>query len=144
MVGFPYPKLMNSNNSVDQAAAILLTSAGTAAALGIPRDRWVFPIASADAEDPPLSERADMHTSPGLRAAGGAALRLAGVDAGNLAHVDLYSCFPSAVQIAAAELGLPLDRELTVTGGLTFAGGPWNDYVSHAIATMTTHATMRR
>ncbi|TME00014.1 MAG: hypothetical protein E6I76_01280 [Chloroflexi bacterium] len=137
MVGFPYPKLMNSNNSVDQAAAILLTSAGTAAALGIPRDRWVFPIASADAEDPPLSERADMHTSPGLRAAGGAALRLAGVDAGNLAHVDLYSCFPSAVQIAAAELGLPLDRELTVTGGLTFAGGPWNDYVSHAIATMS-------
>ena len=137
MVGFPYPKLMNSNNSVDQAAAILLTSAGTAAALGVPRDRWVFPVASAEAEDPPLSERADMHRSPGLRAAGAAAMRLAGAGAGDLAHVDLYSCFPSAVQIAAAELGLPLDRELTVTGGLTFAGGPWNDYVSHAIAAMT-------
>ena len=27
-------------------------------------------------------------------------------------------------------------RPLTVTGGLTFAGGPWNNYVSHSIATM--------
>ena len=25
---------------------------------------------------------------------------------------------------------------MTVTGGLTFAGGPWNNYVSHSIATM--------
>jgi acetyl-CoA C-acetyltransferase len=40
------------------------------------------------------------------------------------------------VEIAAAELGLGLDRELTVTGGLSFAGGPWNNYVMHAIATM--------
>jgi acetyl-CoA C-acetyltransferase len=23
-----------------------------------------------------------------------------------------------------------------VTGGLTFAGGPWNNYTSHSIATM--------
>ena len=53
-----------------------------------------------------------------------------------LTHVDLYSCFPSAVQIAATELGLGLERPLTVTGGLCFAGGPWNNYVMHAIATM--------
>ena len=40
---------------------------------------------------------------------------------------------------AANELGLALDdpqRPLTVTGGLTFAGGPWNNYVTHSIATM--------
>ena len=29
-----------------------------------------------------------------------------------------------------------LDRPLTVTGGLSFAGGPWNNYVTHSIATM--------
>jgi acetyl-CoA C-acetyltransferase len=43
------------------------------------------------------------------------------------------------VQVAASELGLPCgdpDRPLTVTGGLTFAGGPWNNYVSHSIATL--------
>jgi acetyl-CoA C-acetyltransferase len=41
--------------------------------------------------------------------------------------------------VAANELGLPLadaSRPLTVTGGLTFAGGPWNNYVTHSIATM--------
>src|SRR5690606_24279033 len=43
---------------------------------------------------------------------------------------------PSAVEIAAHELGLALDRQLTVTGGLSFAGGPWNNYVMHSIATM--------
>jgi acetyl-CoA C-acetyltransferase len=40
------------------------------------------------------------------------------------------------VEIAAAELGIPLERPLTVTGGLSFAGGPWNNYVMHSIATM--------
>ena len=41
--------------------------------------------------------------------------------------------------MAANELGLPTGdpgRPLTVTGGLTFAGGPWNNYVTHSIATM--------
>ena len=58
----------------------------------------------------------------------------------------MYSCFPSAVQIAARELGLPLgdpDRPLTVTGGLTFAGGPWNNYVTHSIATMAERLAAR-
>jgi acetyl-CoA C-acetyltransferase len=57
----------------------------------------------------------------------------------DVAHLDLYSCFPSAVQVAAKELGIADDdpaRPLTVTGGLSFAGGPWNNYVTHAIATM--------
>ena len=49
--------------------------------------------------------------------------------------IDLYSCFPSAVQVGAAALGLSLDRQLTRTGGLSFAGGPWTNYVTHAIAT---------
>jgi acetyl-CoA C-acetyltransferase len=137
MVGFPYTKLMCSNNHVDQAAAVLLASVATAAALGVPSDRWVFPVSAAAADAPTVSQRADLHSSPALRSAGRAALRLAGIEAGDLAHVDLYSCFPSAVQVGAAELGLPLDRELTVTGGLTFAGGPWSNYVSHAVATMT-------
>ena len=42
---------------------------------------------------------------------------------------------PSAVEIAAAELGLPDDdptRPLTVTGGMTFAGGPGNNYGTHS------------
>ena len=66
-------------------------------------------------------------------------LELTGLGIDDIDAVDVYSCFPSAVQVAARELGLALDdraRPLTVTGGLTFAGGPWNNYVSHSIATM--------
>ena len=62
---------------------------------------------------------------------------LAGIGVDDLSHVDLYSCFPSAVQIAARELGLGVDRDLTVTGGMSFAGGPWNNYTMHGIAAMS-------
>jgi acetyl-CoA C-acetyltransferase len=48
----------------------------------------------------------------------------------------LYSCFPSAVQLGAQSLGLDITSQLTRTGGLPFAGGPWNNYVMHAIATV--------
>jgi len=137
MISWPYPKLMNSNNMVDQAAALILCSAAKAESLQIPRERWVFPHAGTDAHDTYLiGERQALHRSPAIRIAGRRALELAGVGVEDLDLVDLYSCFPSAVQVAVQELGLPAGRTLTVTGGLTFAGGPWNNYVMHSIATM--------
>src|SRR5205807_1630523 len=140
MIGFPYTKAMNANLDTDQAAALIVCSVEAARAAGVPEDRWVFPWAGADVHDHWwVSERADLHSSPAIRAAGRAVFGLAGIGIDDVAHVDLYSCFPSAVQIAAAELGLGLeepDRPLTVTGGLTFAGGPGNNYATHSIATM--------
>jgi acetyl-CoA C-acetyltransferase len=140
MISWPYTKLMNSNNMVDQGAALILTSVEKARYLQIPTDRWVFPYAGTDAHDTyTIGERAEFHESPAIRMAGQRALELAGHSLDDIAFVDLYSCFPSAVQVAAAELGLPAGdraRPLTVTGGLTFAGGPWNNYVTHSIATM--------
>ncbi len=137
MISYPYTKLMNSNNNVEQGAGLILCSAEAARAAGVPTERWVFPRAGTDAHDHWfVSNRADLHSSPAIRLAGARALELAGVGVDDLAHIDLYSCFPSAVQIAAAELGLGLDRDLTVTGGMSFAGGPWNNYPCHGIATM--------
>ncbi|MEO1061136.1 MAG: acetyl-CoA acetyltransferase [Actinomycetota bacterium] len=137
MVGFPYTKAMNSNWDLDQAAAVILTTAETAERLGVARDRWVFPLVGTDAMDTAnVTHRQDLHSSPAIRHAGARAFELASVGPDDLAHVDLYSCFPSAVQIGATELGLGQDRQLTVTGGLTFAGGPLNNYVMHSIATM--------
>ena len=80
-----------------------------------------------------------MHRSPAIRIGGRKALELAGVGLDDVDVIDIYSCFPSAVQVAASELGLPIgdpQRSLTITGGLTFAGGPWSNYVTHSIATM--------
>ncbi len=137
MIAYPYTKLMNSNNNVEQGAGLILCSAEAARSMGVPTDRWVFPLAGTDAHDHWfVSNRIDLCSSPAIRLAGARAMELAGVGVDDLAHVDLYSCFPSAVQIAAAELGLGIDRPLTVTGGMSFAGGPWNNYPCHGIATM--------
>jgi acetyl-CoA C-acetyltransferase len=141
-ITLPYTKLMNSNNSVEQGAAVIVTSVETAERLGVPRVNWVFLQAGTEAADTgDIGERQHLHRSPAIREAGRELFSLAGTEAGAVDHLDLYSCFPSAVQIAAAELGLPVDdptRPLTVTGGLTFAGGPWNNYSTHAIASMAT------
>jgi hypothetical protein len=114
---------------------------------GFPGDQWVFPYAGTDAHDTyAIVERADLHRSPAIRVAGRRVLELAGMGIDEVDLVDLYSCFPSAVQIAANELGLPIAddaRPLTVTGGLTFAGGPWNNYTMHSIATMAELLTRR-
>lgn len=145
MISWPYTKLMNSNNMVDQGAALILTSVAKAQHLQIPRDRWVFPYAGTDAHDTYLiAQRAGFDRSPAIRIGGKRALELAGRGIDTIDLIDIYSCFPSAVQVAANELGLPTDdpgRPLTVTGGLTFAGGPWNNYVSHSIATMAERLT---
>ncbi|MGV0645390.1 acetyl-CoA acetyltransferase [Mycolicibacterium sp. XJ879] len=143
MVSWPYTKLMNSNNMVDQGAGLILASAEKARHLQVPTERWVFPYAGTDAHDTyAIGERAEFCASPAIRIAGRRALALADIGVDDVDAVDVYSCFPSAVQVAANELGLPLgdpDRPLTVTGGLTFAGGPWNNYVTHSIASMAEH-----
>ena len=137
IVGLPYRKVMNANNDVDMAAAIIMCSAERAGALGIPRDRWVFPHAGTDChEHPYVSNRWSFAETPAIRVGGRRALELAGVGIDDVAIVDLYSCFPSAVRLGAASLGLDVASQLTRTGGLSFAGGPWNNYVMHAIATI--------
>jgi acetyl-CoA C-acetyltransferase len=142
MIGYPYTKLMNSNNSVEQSAGLILCSVESARSMGVAPDRWVFPHAGTGAHDHwYVSNRVDLHSSPAIRLAGARALELAGTTAADLAYVDLYSCFPSAVQIAVDELGLDIEQPLTVTGGMSFAGGPWNNYPMHGIATM--HGMLR-
>ena len=134
MVGFPYRKIVNSFERVDQGAALILTTVGKARELGVSTERWVFPVAGTDAMDAQyVSNRESFSSSGAMRIAGRRALELAGVSADELTYVDLYSCFPVAVQLAAHELGLSIDRDLTVTGGLPFAGGPWSNYVTHSI-----------
>ena len=136
-ISYPYPKFMNSNNNVDQAAALILCSEAKATALGIHKDKWVYPWVGTDAHDCYfVSNRDNLYSSPAMRLAGGRALELADTAAHDLDMVDVYSCFPVAVQVAAAELGLDTDKPLTVTGGLTFGGGPLNNYVMHSIARM--------
>lgn len=140
MVSAPYTKLLCANLQVDQASGLIMCSASAAEAAGIPQDKWVFLHAGASGHDEWfVSERTSLAASPAINALGAAVLSHADVSIDEVKHVDLYACFPSAVQIAARELGLPADdpdRPLTVTGGLTFGGGPGNNYGAHAVATL--------
>ena len=136
-VSYPYPKFMNSNNNVDQGAALILCSQEKAKALGIPREKWIYPWAGTDAHDHEnVSNRDNLYSSPAIRLAGNKVLELTDTAVADLKHVDVYSCFPVAVQVAARELNLDQSKPLTITGGLTFAGGPLNNYVMHSIARM--------
>jgi len=137
-VAFPYPKLMNAIMQVDQGAALLLTGSETAREMGVPEEKWVYLHGCGDADDKWLvSDRADYHSSPAIRAVTTRALGMAGTSVDEIDMFDLYSCFPAAVQLALGALGLSADdpRPLTMTGGLPYAGGPGNNYVSHSIAT---------
>lgn len=137
-VGFPYPKLMNAIMEVDQAAAVIVTGSETAREMGIPEDRWVYLHGCGDATEKWfMSDRVNYHSSPAIGATTGRALGMAGIGVEDIAFFDIYSCFPSAVQMALGALGLAPDdpRPLTVTGGLAYGGGPGNNYVMHSVAT---------
>ena len=133
----PYNKWHISQWNIDQAAGFVLCSVAAARAHGVPEDRWVFPYAVVESSHMvPVSRRPEIHRSPGFARAGAEALALSGVGTDDIAHIDLYSCFPIAVRVQAAELGLGTDRPLTVTGGMTFAGGPLNNYALQSMAKM--------
>jgi len=138
-VGFPYTKYMNAVIQVDMAAAVVMTNAKTARELGIPESKWVYLHGCAEATDIwHVSERVNYHSSPAIRTMGQKAFAMAGKTAAEMDFIDLYSCFPSAVEIGCAELGIAEDdpRGLTVTGGLPYFGGAGNNYVMHSIVTM--------
>lgn len=137
LVADPYRTRFISNWYVDQAAAVILCSLDLALACGVPRDRMVFPYAGTESlTTTPVSERPVLFERPAIGLTGRLALKLAGTHIDEIAHIDLYSCFPAAVQVQARELGLPLDPVPTVTGGMAFAGGPVNSYALHAAVTL--------
>jgi acetyl-CoA C-acetyltransferase len=140
MVGYPYTKYLVSVMDVDMAAAVIVASHEQADALGVPAERRVYLRGWCYATDPVyVAEHEPMWASPAMAAASQEALRCAGVALDDVAHLDLYSCFPSSVHFALDALGLPVDdpRGVTVTGGLPFSGGAGSDYMTHSIATMT-------
>jgi len=135
---FPYPKFMNSRDAVNQGAAVVMTSVGKAKQLGIDPRKWVFLHGCSEANEKLLiSDRVNLHSSPAIEANSQQAFAMADKTLEDIDLIDIYSCFPSAVEVACDALGLSYSdpRGLTLTGGLPFFGGPGNNYSMHAIAT---------
>jgi acetyl-CoA C-acetyltransferase len=97
----------------------------------------VFPWAASESNHMvALSSRAELHRSMGASIGGQALEDQTGVQLSEVELVELYSCFPVAVEMIASELGFDETRDLTVTGGMPFAGGPFNNFVFQATCRM--------
>lgn len=135
MQAFPYTRAHCSSWNVDQGAALLLCSLAKADELGIPQDRRIFPLASAEANHMvAVSERADLTEVTGARLAAEAVYNASGLGPADVDLVELYSCFPVAVEAFAQAAGLTGKTDLTITGGMPYAGGPYNNYFLQATA----------
>ncbi len=132
----PYTKRMCANNFVDQAGTIIMTSEEVAESLNIDRKHWIHVMGGATFKNiGELYRRPRLDDSPAIREGTRLSLEQAGLKLSDIDKFDLYSCFPSIVQIFMGELGIEDDdpRDLTLTGGLPFFGTPLSNYSLHAI-----------
>lgn len=137
LLAFPFTKLMVANSSVNQGAALIVTSLAAALAAGIAESRLVYIGAGASAhEDNEPLTRAEWTGTPAMQVALEKVMELNGLTSQDLDHVELYSCFPCVPKLARRILGLGIDQPLTGHGGLTFGGGPIGNYMTHATAAM--------
>lgn len=135
IVAEPYTRMTVARDQVNQAAAIIIASAGLARALGIPEDRWVHIHAVTSATEIELSARPDLAANPASLRSVERALVIAGKEMDAIDHKDFYSCFAIPVFNQCDHFGLSVDDPdgLTLTGGLPFFGGAGNNYSAHAI-----------
>jgi len=139
-VAYPYSDLLIPEVAVDQAAAVIVCSVERATRLGLPADRWVFPLVGVDAADHWfLSHRADFASSPATEIGVAVATALAGIGSDDLGLLDLDASLPATVQIAAEAIGVdPADRSrsLTVAGCQSAAGSPGDAAALRGLASM--------
>jgi len=138
MINWPYTKFMVANPAVNQAAAIIITNLTTALASGVPAEKIVYIWGGAAAAEPDNFLLRDAYDHSTAQAAVLAkAVEIGGGKASRFDRVELYSCFPVIPKMALRELALDAaSRPPTVAGGLTFFGGPLNNYMSHAAGAM--------
>ncbi|NRB39978.1 MAG: hypothetical protein HRU20_16170 [Pseudomonadales bacterium] len=137
MLAYPYTKLHNSSWNVDQASALIFCSIKKARELGIDEKHWIYPACSTESNlMQAVSQRADLSRCYGAYHAGKRALALADISINDVDLFELYSCFPVAVLGFAEELNVLGKQDLTVTGGMPFAGGPLNNFVLQSTVKM--------
>jgi acetyl-CoA C-acetyltransferase len=137
MLAFPYTKLHNAQWNIDQGSALLFTSVGHAEMLGIRRDKWVFPQVFTEANYMVnITARGQLDRCVGAELAGRAAFEVAGCQPHDLDFLELYSCFPVAIESCAFEASIPESIDWTFTGAMPFAGGPFNSFVLHSVGQM--------
>lgn len=138
-IAFPYTKLMVANASVNQGAGFIVTSLAKAKTAGLAEETLIYVGRGAAAREPgDVLARDRLDRSLSLEASLQGALHRNGLTSEDIDLVELYSCFPVMPKLARRVIDWPVGRQMTTFGGLTFGGGPVGNYMSHAIACMTT------
>ncbi|WP_031364885.1 acetyl-CoA acetyltransferase [Caballeronia sordidicola] len=137
MIAWPYPKLMMANPTVNQGAAVLITSLARARQLGVPAKRMVFFWSGASAVDPrDYLLRDQFVRSPAMEAVLNECTRAVESAGQKIGAMELYSCFPCVPKMVQQALHFADQHAPSVTGGLTFFGAPLNNYMTHAACEM--------
>jgi acetyl-CoA C-acetyltransferase len=127
---FPYNKLHCTSWNVNQSSALIICSEDIADKLNIAHSKRVYPIASSESNNMiPTLLRKKLIEPLGMKLAAKFILDFCKTHNIQPNTYDLYSCFPIAVQMFADSLELKNQQDLTVTGGMAYAGGPLNHYV---------------
>ncbi|KKN25812.1 hypothetical protein LCGC14_0881000 [marine sediment metagenome] len=137
-VSHPYTKYMCSNPFVDQSGAVLLTNQEFAEELNIEPSKWIYLMGGGNLQNIfSITQRPSLVNSPAVKHASRLSLAQAGLKIEDIDLFDFYSCFPSMVQLIRNALKIKEDdpRPLTLTGGMAFSGGPWNNYSLHPVIT---------
>ncbi len=132
-IAYPYNKYHNTSWNVNQASAMIICSEELADKLSIDKNKRIYPLASSETNHMiAVIQRPDLTESAGLKNA--ANFMNEKMHELNISPsiVDLYSCFPVAVQQFENTLDISKSVPKTITGGMAFAGGPLNNYMIHA------------
>ena len=139
LMAAPYMKWHCSQWNLDDASALLLCSEEAARELRLDPSAALHPLVALESTHSlPVIRREELGRWPAMEVLGRRSSEHLGVSLRDIELIDLYSCFPVAVMLQAHELGLALDPVPTLTGGMTFAGGPFNNYV------LDSHVAMAR
>jgi len=90
IVAEPYTRMTVARDQVNQAAAIIVASAGKARELGIPESKWVHVHAVSAATELMLSQRPDLAANPASIASVEVALARAGKSIADMRYLDFF------------------------------------------------------
>jgi acetyl-CoA C-acetyltransferase len=136
-LSYPYNRWHSSQWTVDQASALVICSAERAYEVGVPPERWLFPhVALHSSEAVTLTARRHLQEWPAMEVLGRAAAQHLGRPLRELRLAEVYSCFPAAVRVQQRALGLDPDGTPTLSGGMAFAGGPFNHFVLQSLGVL--------
>ena len=133
----PYNKYHCTSWNVNQASAMIICSEEVADKLNVPFSKRVYPLAASETNHMIAAiQRPNIVKPLGLELAAKFILNLCNEHNIKPNLYELYSCFPIAVQMFSDVLGLEDKEVKTVTGGMSFAGGPLNNYMIHSTIKM--------